>query len=142
MSMTQLLFDDEGKISRRQWWLGSGMLFALYMVLGIGMGRWLQGSGLDRPIMLFFSIAILIPFYAINAKRFRAMGRSPGLALWGGIVPCLSILIGTFLKAPWLDILLGWMMIGITIWYVIDLGVYAHGFSAYLARIDAAAKRN
>ncbi len=136
MTVARLFFDDEGVIARRAWWASSLVLLASFMLIGWMAGFARHGDSL----MVFTSIAILIPFHAVNAKRFRAIGRSPLLALWGGVVPALSILTDAFLDWPMADILLGWTIMGIMVWYVIDLGVYPHDDHASQARIDAAAK--
>jgi uncharacterized membrane protein YhaH (DUF805 family) len=141
MRMTTLLFNDEGVIDRRQWRIGTLVLLALYMTSGAVATRWLGASRLDQPFMLFCSIAILIPFHAVNAKRFRAIGRSPALALWGGSVPALSILVSAFAAFPLVDIALGWMLVCIVVWYVVDLGIYPHDAKASHHRIDAVTQR-
>ncbi len=88
--------------------------------------RWLAPRGLDVPALLFVSLALLIPFHAVNAKRFRACGRSPGLALWGGVLAGLTILAGTFLRWPPLDLALGLGLCLVILWYIVDLGILAH----------------
>ncbi len=126
MRMTQLLFDDEGVITRRQWWIGTLVLLALQQVAEAAAARWLTPLGLDRPALLFVSLALLIPFHAVNAKRFRGCGRSPDLALWGGGVAGLSILAGAFLRWPALDLALGLGLCLVIIWYIVDLGILDH----------------
>jgi uncharacterized membrane protein YhaH (DUF805 family) len=142
MNLTQLLFDDEGVISRREWRVGTLILVAAYFAAGFATSRAFGARGLDEPLMLFVSIAMLIPFYAVNAKRFRATERSPNLALWGGAVPALSALSGTFLRIPVIDIAFGWLIIGIVVWYIVDLGFFPHDDRLDTAkRIDAAVRR-
>ncbi len=124
--MTQLLFDDEGTISRRQWWIGTLMLLAVQQIAESVAGRWLAPLGLDRPVLLFTSLALLIPFHSVNAKRFRACGRSPARALWGGILAGLVILSGAFLRWPALDLILGLGLCLVILWYLVDLGILDH----------------
>ena len=139
MSMSELLLADEGAISRRQWWTGTLLLGVGQLLAGWMATRWL--GRFDRPAMLFLSLAALIPFHAVNAKRFRAIGRDPALALWGGGVVGSSVLSGAFVKLPILDIALGLGLIAIVLWHVVDLGVLDHEAKASPARIDAAARR-
>jgi uncharacterized membrane protein YhaH (DUF805 family) len=136
----RLLFDDEGVISRRSWWSATAMLLCVYTAAGWAAGRLFALPGHAEAAMIFASIAILIPFHAVNAKRFRAIGRSPSLALWGGAVPATSVLIDAFVEWPLVDILLGWMIMTVMMWFVIDLGLYAHENHASRDRIDAAAR--
>lgn len=125
--MTQLLFDDEGVITRRQWWAGTLLLVAMQLAAESIVARWLAPMGLDGPALLFVSLVLLIPFHAVNAKRFRACGRSPALALWGGGLAGLTILAGAFLRWPSLDLALGFGLCLVILWYIIDLGILDHG---------------
>jgi uncharacterized membrane protein YhaH (DUF805 family) len=135
----RLLFDDEGVISRRSWWIGTVLLLCAYMTCGAAAGRVLALPEHADAAMLFASIAILVPFHAVNAKRFRAIGRPPALALWGGGLPAASVLTDAFLNWPSADIVLGWLIMAVMIWFVIDLGLYPHESHASRDRIDAAA---
>jgi uncharacterized membrane protein YhaH (DUF805 family) len=126
MTLAQLLFDDEGVITRRQWWIGTFVLVAFQILAEYLAGRHLLSSGFGRPAMLFLSIALLIPFYSINAKRFRAIGSMPELALAGGVLPLLAILSDTFLAFPKLDMALGLLILAVILWYIVDLGLLYH----------------
>jgi uncharacterized membrane protein YhaH (DUF805 family) len=141
MSVLQLFFDDEGVISRRTWWVGTLVLLFASMGIGWAATRIVAQPGLGEALAVFSAIAMLIPFHSVNAKRFRAIGRNPALALWGGLVPALSILVDLYLDWPSLDLLLGWMMIVILVWYVLDLGFYPHEDHASQARIDGVVNR-
>ena len=142
MSMTQLFLDDEGTIARRQWWIGTLALLCIQFLAEALTARWFGPQGLDGPLMLSLSLAILVPFHAVNAKRFRAIGRPPALAVWGGSIAGLSILAGAFLRLPSLDAALGLILIATIVWYVVDLGVLNHDARAAPTRIDAAAGRH
>jgi uncharacterized membrane protein YhaH (DUF805 family) len=141
MTPMRLFFDDEGVISRQLWWVSTLLLLCAFMAMGWGVGRMTGNTGPAEALMIFCSISMLIPFHAVNAKRFRAIGRSPVLALWGGIIPAASVLADTFADWPAMDIMLGWMIMAIMIWYVLDLGIYPHEAHASRSRIDAAVKR-
>lgn len=141
MNPMRLFFDDEGVISRQLWWTGTLFLLAVSMVMGSGVSRMTGNTSHTEALMIFCSIALLIPFHAVNAKRFRAIGRSPALALWGGIIPAASVLADSFTDWPAMDILLGWMIMAIMVWYMLDLGLYPHEAHAPRKRIDAAVKR-
>jgi uncharacterized membrane protein YhaH (DUF805 family) len=124
--MTHLLFADEGKISRREWWLATSLLLAAYMLASALAMRLLGAQRLDRPLMLFISIAILLPFYSVNAKRFRAIGRRPELALFGAILSALTTLVGVFLPFQPVNTALGVALMLVILWYAVDLGVIDH----------------
>jgi uncharacterized membrane protein YhaH (DUF805 family) len=124
MTIFRLFFDDEGEVTRRQWWIATLVLVVLQMCIEVLASRLMPGG--SRSISLFLSIAILIPFYSVNAKRFRAIGRSPSLALIGGALTAASILVDTFMPVAALNMLVGFALLGVIIWYVIDLGVLAH----------------
>jgi uncharacterized membrane protein YhaH (DUF805 family) len=126
MTLAQLLFNDEGVITRRQWWIGTSILVAFQLLADYLAGRYLLSSGLGRPSLLFLSIALLIPFYSVNAKRFRAIGSMPELALAGGVFPLLAILCDTFLHVPALNMALGLLILAVILWYLLDLGILPH----------------
>jgi len=126
MPWTKLLFHDEGRITRRQWWAGSSLLVMLHMATEYCAGRYLMQTGFERPVILFMTLAILVPFYSVNVKRFRAIGRSPSQAIVGGILPGLAVLSDVFLQLPAVDTLIGLGVLVVLIWYIIDLGVLDH----------------
>ncbi len=142
MTMTHLLFDDEGKITRREWWLATGLLMAVYMLASILSARLLGPLRLDRPVMLFISIAILLPFHAVNAKRFRGIGRRSGLALFGAVLSALATLAGVFLPLSPVNSGLGIGLILVILWYAVDLGVVDHTPIVALPVIDRARSRS
>ena len=127
MTIAQLLFDDDGVISRKDWWIGTCILICVHTLAGSLAFRFLGAGGLDRAVMLFISIVILVPFYAINSKRFRFIRRAPSLALAGGVVPAMATLSSVFIGWQSLDMALGLLLIVTFIWYVIDLGLIEHG---------------
>jgi uncharacterized membrane protein YhaH (DUF805 family) len=142
MSMTHLLFDDEGKISRRQWWLATGALLAAYMLASMLAPKLLGHLRLDRPLMLFISIAVLLPFYSVNAKRFSAIGRNPELALIGAVLSAITTLSGVFLPLMAVNTVLGIALMLIILWYAVDLGVIDHNPVVDLPVIDPVRQRS
>jgi uncharacterized membrane protein YhaH (DUF805 family) len=123
--MMRLLFDDEGEIARADWWLGTILLICLHALasaLAVRLASPLVASG----IKTFLAIAVLVPFYSVNAKRFCATGRAPELALWGAVLPAFITL--TALSGRWalLDLTLGLATLTVILWYIIDLGMIDH----------------
>jgi uncharacterized membrane protein YhaH (DUF805 family) len=124
MTWLQVLFDDEGVITRRAWWWGTALLVAAHIGLGWLAARHAGPLGLDRPLMLFVSISLLIPFHSLNAKRFRAIGQPGWLALAGGGVAFASILAGAFLPGAAINIPLGLALLVVIVGFAAALGIY------------------
>lgn len=124
MEVFRILFSDEGVISRRQWWLGSAILIGFQLLTGHLAAREFGQQGFDRPLMLFITIALLIPFHSLNAKRFRAIGQPTWFALAGGGVAIASILIGNFLPGHPVNIPLGLVLLVVILWFATALGCY------------------
>ncbi len=124
MEIARILFSDEGVINRRQWWLGTLGLLAFQLGMGWLAARHFGRSGLDRAFMLFVSIALLIPFHSVNAKRFRAIGQPAWLALAGGLTAMASILAGEFLPEHPVNIPLGLGLLAVIVWFAVALGCY------------------
>jgi uncharacterized membrane protein YhaH (DUF805 family) len=135
LSWIRLLFDDEGMISRKTWWAGTILLVLLYASAEFFSARLLGDMQLARPFMLFVSLSILVPFYSVNAKRFRTIGRSPNQALIGGILPGLVVLSDFYVAFDPLNIMFGLATLCVIIWYILDLGVFDHDAQPRL-RID------
>ncbi len=123
--MMRLLFDDEGEIQRADWWLGIILLISLH-ALASALAVRLSAPAVADGLKTFLAIAVLVPFYSINAKRFRATGRTPALALWGAVVPALATLAALHLRWSPLDLTLGLATLAVMLWYIIDLGMLGH----------------
>lgn len=126
MNIFRLFLDDEGEITRRQWWIGVGTLVFAQFAAQIAIVRTFSGHGLDRGLLVFLSIAMVLPFHSLNAKRFRAIGRSPLLAIPGAAVGIFLGLASTFLSQYHMAAALGFCSVLIWIWYVVDLGFVDH----------------
>ena len=135
MSWARLLFDDEGEISRKTWWAGTLLLVLLHGIAEYFVSRILVGTEIAKPLMMFFSLAILVPFYSVNAKRFSAIGRSSNQALIGGILPGIVILCDAFLAFHVLNLTFGLGMLAVILWFIIDLGVIDHSPVASSSRL-------
>ena len=123
--MMRLLFNDEGEIARSDWWLGHALVFSLHALASAVAAR-LATPLVADGLKVFLSILVLIPFYTINAKRFRATGRSAQLALWGSALPALSTLVGLHLRWLPLEVALGLATLAVIIWFIVDLGMIDH----------------
>jgi uncharacterized membrane protein YhaH (DUF805 family) len=132
--MMRLLCDDEGEIARADWWLGLILLISLHACAHALVGR-LVTPAWAGGLKTFLAIAVLVPFYTINAKRFRATGRRPSRALWGAVVPALSVLAALYLRWAPLDLTLGLGTLAVMLWYIIDLGMIDHQPAVDRARL-------
>jgi uncharacterized membrane protein YhaH (DUF805 family) len=142
MELARILFSDEGVITRRQWWLGSFILIAFQLLAGHMAAREFGQLGFDRPLMLFISIALLIPFHSLNMKRFRAIGQPTWFALAGGGIAMASILTGSFLPGHPVNIPMGLALLVVILWFAASLGCYDPPPRIETARdIDRAARR-
>jgi uncharacterized membrane protein YhaH (DUF805 family) len=124
MELARILFSDEGVISRRQWWLGASILIGFQLLAGHAAAREFGRLGMDRPLMLFVAIALLIPFHSLNMKRFRAIDQPTWFALAGGAVAMASILAGAFLPGHPVNIPIGLSLLGVILWFAAALGFY------------------
>ena len=128
----------DGRIGRRQWWIGSVILFAALMVLGLVVTA-LFGDGLiGRFLMLLLSLGALWPAAALATRRLHDRGQAmlPKLAIFYGPAAVMSFLNafklgfrpmglpdGTTAMMPrlWVAIL-GLAALGAFVWAVVDLG--------------------
>jgi uncharacterized membrane protein YhaH (DUF805 family) len=124
MELARILFSDEGVISRRQWWTGALVLIAFQLLAGHAAAKAFGRQGLDRPLMLFIAIALLIPFHSLNMKRFRAIGQPTWFASAGGVVAMASILMGAFLPGHSANIPVGLALLVVILWFAAALGIY------------------
>jgi uncharacterized membrane protein YhaH (DUF805 family) len=136
MEFARILFSDEGVIDRRQWWQGTAALIGFQLVAGHLAQREFGASGLDRPLMLFIAIALLIPLHSVNAKRFRAIGQPTWFALAGGLAALASILAGALLPGHPVNIAIGIALLAVILWFAAALGFYDPA-----PKIDPAARR-
>ena len=89
MNWKFLLFSFKGRITRRDWWIGYGLLFAIGLVyLFLEWGKYADVKNADDPLartatlhFLLLHILLLIPTLALYIKRFHDLGRSGWWAL-------------------------------------------------------------
>jgi uncharacterized membrane protein YhaH (DUF805 family) len=124
MNLARILLADEGVIGRREWWAGTALLIGVQLLAGWVVSRHIGHRGHAQAIMLFVSIAMLIPFHSLNAKRFRAIGQPAGLAFAGGGIGMAAILCGAFLPGHAVNIPLGLALLAVIVWFAAALGFY------------------
>ncbi|MBK5927346.1 DUF805 domain-containing protein [Rhodobaculum claviforme] len=128
----------DGRINRRQWWIGIVILFVGLVVISVAIAA-LFGDGLiGRFLMLVISLGALWPVGALASRRLHDRGHPllPRAALFYGPGAVLSILNafnigfrpmrlpdGTMTMMPrlWVS-LLGLVSLAALIWAVIELG--------------------
>jgi uncharacterized membrane protein YhaH (DUF805 family) len=124
MNMGHILFNDEGHISRREWWAGTIVLMLAQTGLGWLSHRYLDAYGAGQAAALFVSIVLLIPFYSVNVKRLQALGLPSWVALWMGALALVAILSGAFLPGHAINIPLGLALLCVIVGGAIWLGFY------------------
>lgn len=125
--MWRLFLDDEGVIGRRQWWLGTlTVLAALWLVNGLVYQTptlWRVEPG----VLVFFSLAALIPFHALNVKRLRDRRRPEWLALVAALPPAIAALSVAVRPATGMlgavDMVVGVSLLLVAAWMILDLGL-------------------
>ncbi|MGY6410721.1 MAG: DUF805 domain-containing protein [Alkalilacustris sp.] len=128
----------DGRINRRQWWIGVVSLFVVLVLLGIAVG-WLFGDGLiGRVLMLAISLGALWPVAALATRRLHDRGQAmlPKVALFYGPGAVFSVLnslnIGfrpmqlpdgtvTLMPRLWVS-LIGLVSLAALIWALVELG--------------------
>ncbi len=89
----------DGRIGRRDFWIGAGLLLAANLV-GHGLIAVLFGSGaIGSALSFLYGVALMFPGFAVLAKRFHDRGKSG----WWGLIAFVPL-------------------IGL-IWIVVDCGV-------------------
>ncbi|MBC7769798.1 MAG: DUF805 domain-containing protein, partial [Phycisphaerales bacterium] len=138
MSLLSLLFAFQGRINRRQYWLGSMgvgvggafVFFSLGLIFGPGAG---SPSEASVVILLLSSLVFFLMGWsglALQAKRFHDRGRSGYFALapfvpW--VMIATAVIGGVAADAPAQQVvpsILPWLgvLTLINIWFVVDLG--------------------
>ena len=121
-----LFLSLEGAIDARAWRWGMLALFAVGAIADAVETRLLAEDPLALRTALFFgSAALLFPFAALCAKRFRDRGRSPALALWV-VAPGAAHAVLTQTARLGAGDALGAALGGLTLasfgWFVLELG--------------------
>ena len=128
----------DGRINRRQWWMGIVALFVVVLVIGLLVAA-LFGDGLvGRFLMLVISLGALWPVTALASRRLHDRGKPmlPWVALFYGPGAIFSVLnslnIGfrpmqlpdgstTMMPRLWVS-LIGLISLAAFVWAVVELG--------------------
>ena len=129
MDLSYIFTSFDGRINRAKYWIGSIVLAIISIVLGIMVGAALGPTTFAMIIIALITLALFYPVYAIAAKRFQDRDK-PGTTALYGLVP---ILIVNFLQlfgltgTPEQPNTLGWIatvvMLGVGLWFLIELGI-------------------
>ena len=134
MKYRDLFFSYQGRISRKPFWIGNLIMFAVLMVLvtpltlliafgGVNWGR--RGAA---SISLVAFLILLYPWTAILVKRMHDRDR-PGILALLYVVPALLSEVSNVLGLTgdperWttLDYLLSAIMIAVVLWILVEFG--------------------
>jgi uncharacterized membrane protein YhaH (DUF805 family) len=131
MNFASLFMSFEGRISRKTFWLGLILLFAVGTVVLLGS---LYAAGeRDYPVIRFnifvITVALLYPTVAVGVKRLHDRGR-PGYTVLVFLVPWIlhqiTNLLGitgdpTAINA--IDMAFILINLVLFVWFVVDLGI-------------------
>ena len=136
----ELFVDFNGRIGRKQWWIGTLILFVVAVVVSLVLAT-ILGQGLfGRMIGFVISLVFLYPAAALATKRLADQGKPnmPRLAVWYAPL-VLSSFMQTFqigfrpmptgsnmpdMMVPGtLIMVLGLLSMAIVIWMVVELGI-------------------
>jgi len=131
MDLRQLFTILDGRIGRKSYWTGLVILVVITLIAMVAIYPITMNVGGPRLAMLLLLIVqlvLLYPSLAIMSKRFHDRNR-PGSLAWIMIVPwLLSALLGALgITDPadpfWLDYLLQAVLLIVSIWFLIELGI-------------------
>jgi uncharacterized membrane protein YhaH (DUF805 family) len=129
MDLQYIFTSLEGRINRAKWWAGVVILGIIFIVLGT-LIEVIFGTGFFGGLLAtLLTLALFYPSYAVCAKRFQDRDK-PGKTALYGLVPFLI----AFLFSAWgltgtstENNVIGWLcalaVIGVSLWFLIELGI-------------------
>lgn len=131
MDWNYLYTSMDGRIRRKHFWIGILLLlvavFAANFLVGFLFGLIFgEGGFVVRLVTFLFALAAAYPTYAVYGKRFQDRNKDPKFALIGiglGLFSSLLALFGLLAPDGILVMVIGLAMIGVGIWYLVDLGI-------------------
>jgi uncharacterized membrane protein YhaH (DUF805 family) len=133
MDLTALFLSAKGRISRKTFWIGAGLLVvwgvAAFFVLWTIVGQHLIQSFFGRLVGFPFTLATIYFAYNLSAKRFNDRARPiicaqavAGFAVLKSVTDLVRI-TGDLHSQNFLDQLFILAGTGIALWYFIELGL-------------------
>lgn len=133
MDLAALFLSPKGRISRKAFWIGAGLLTAwsilVFVMLWSLFGPSLIQTFLGRLVGFPFTLLTIYFTYNLAAKRFNDRARLPVCAQIGAGVAAVKSLLDLFritgdLRAQnWLDQIFILAGTAIALWYFIELGL-------------------
>jgi uncharacterized membrane protein YhaH (DUF805 family) len=133
MDLVDLFLSPKGRISRKTFWIGVGVLviysILLFIVLWSILGPSLVQNFFGRLVGFAFTLPTIYFGYNLSAKRFNDRDRPIICAQVGAGAAAVKALLNLFritgdLHANnWLDQLFVVVGTGIALWYFIELGL-------------------
>ncbi|MET0668354.1 MAG: DUF805 domain-containing protein [Methyloceanibacter sp.] len=129
MDFQYLFTSFDGRINRAKYWAGIVILGIISLIAGFIIGAIFGPTTLGAILVTLVTLALFYPGYAVAAKRFQDRDK-PGVTAIYGLVP---VLIASLLQAfgltgtPQEPNALGWIanlvIIGVGLWFLIELGI-------------------
>jgi uncharacterized membrane protein YhaH (DUF805 family) len=133
MNLTNLFLSSNGRVSRKTFWIGAGLLaiwgILVFVVLWSLLGPSLVQNFLGRLVGFPFTLLTIYFAYNLAAKRFNDRTRPIVCAqVVAGLMAVKSVtdlfrITGDLHAQSWLDQLFVLAGTGIALWYFIDLGL-------------------
>lgn len=133
MNLTDLFLSSRGRISRKAFWIGAGLLVAwavlVFVVLWTVLGPSLIQNFLGRVVGFPFTLLTIYFAYNLAVKRFNDRARpiicAQAVAGFFGVKALLDLvrITGDLQTSNWLDQLFILIGTGIALWYFIELGL-------------------
>jgi uncharacterized membrane protein YhaH (DUF805 family) len=130
MDIRNLFTAPEGRIGRTEAWIGAivlvGCVMGLWLVINVVFGQSVFGRILEILTILGF----FYPAYAVTAKRFQDVDKPSKTALYGLVPLLVAGLLGALglTETGGTRNALGWicvvMIVGVIIWFVVELGLF------------------
>ena len=129
MDLQYIFMSMEGRINRAKWWAGIVILGVVFIFFGVFI-EVIFGTGFFGGLLAtLLTLALFFPTYAVCFKRFQDRDKPGNTALYG-LVPFLI----AFLFSAWgltgtstENNALGWLcalaVLGVLLWFLIELGI-------------------
>lgn len=133
MNLTDLFLSPRGRISRKSFWIGAGLLVAwaalVFIVLWTVLGPGLIQNFLGRLVGFPFTLLTIYFTYNLAVKRFNDRARpmicAQAVAGFFAVKALMDLvrITGDLRTSNWLDQLFILIGTGIALWYFIELGL-------------------
>ena len=129
MDLQYIFTSLEGRINRAKWWAGVVILGIGFLVVATIIEEAIGTGFFGGLLATLLTLALFFPTYATCAKRFQDRDKPGKTALYGLIPFAIAFLFsawgltGTSTENTGLGWLCALVVIGVLLWFVIELGI-------------------